>query len=148
MPLSTARVGRTVAGVLGRHTLATALTAVALRVLRPELDGGWFRVRPGERELHRRLGVRHYRRLLRAVAWDRVVTRWRSFDGTRAGLASLDRHTRLSEATHLGGAVAGTLLVVRARRGGAGAVLLGLAIHLHPVVLQRSLRARIHAVRR
>lgn len=132
--------------VLVRHTVATVVVSLLLRVLRPPLDGPWFRVRAGERTLHRRAGVHGYRRLLRAAGWEPVVTRWRSFDGTRAGLAALDRHTRLSEVTHLAGAVAGTLLV--ARRGGAGAVLLGLAIHVHPVLLQRSLRTRIEALRR
>lgn len=94
--------------------------------------------------LHRALRVRAYHRLLRATGWERVVTRWRRFDGMRSGLADLDRHTRLSEATHLGGAAGGILLGARTPVGRRfGPVLLGVAVHLHPVLLQRALRVKI-----
>jgi hypothetical protein len=133
---------------LALHTAATLVAAAVLRVLRPRLDGHGFRVPDREATVHRVLGVRTYQRSLRVAGWDRVVTRWRRFDGTRAGLADLDRHTRLSEVTHLGGAVGGILLVARTPAGRRpGPVLLGVAVHLHPVFLQRALRLRIARLR-
>lgn len=124
---------RRVAAVLTRHvvvhTAATLAAGVALRAFRPRLDA----------------------RLLRAAGWDRVVARVRGFDGTRAGLAALERHTRLSEASHLlGGAVAVALLAARADRpvrGALSAAGSAVLLHAHPVLLQRALRGRIAALR-
>lgn len=127
---------------LAVHTLATAAAGVLLRLLRPPLRARWFRVGPGERRWHRRAGVAGYRRALRAVGWERVIGRVRGFDGTRAGLPGLDRHTRLSEASHLLGGAAALLVLGADGRG----VALAVAVHAHPVLLQRSLRARIAAV--
>jgi hypothetical protein len=146
---------RRVAAVLTRHvvvhTAATLAAGVALRAFRPRLDARWFAVRPAEGALHRRAGVRGYARLLRAADWDRVVARVRGFDGTRGGLAALERHTRLSEASHLlGGAVAVALLAARADRpvrGALSAAGSAVLLHAHPVLLQRALRARIAALR-
>lgn len=135
---------RAVARSVAVHTAATLAAGVALRLLRPPLGGAWFRVRPAEVRWHDRAGVRGYRRVLGALGWDGVVTRVRRFDGTRAGLAALDRHTRLSEASHLLGA--GLALGVRGPRGPE--LALALLLHAHPVLLQRSLRARISAVHR
>jgi hypothetical protein len=125
------------------HTAATLGAGVLLRLLRPRLDGAWFRVRAGEGRWYRRAGVSGFRRALRASGWERVVTRVRGFDGTRAGLAGLDRHTRLSEASHLLGAAAA--LAVLGTRGPD--LLLAALLHAHPVLLQRSLRTRIAALR-
>ena len=121
------------------HTAATLGAGALLRRLRPRLDGAWFRVRAGEGRWHRRAGVDGFRRALRASGWERVVTRVRGFDGTRAGLVGLDRHTRLSEVSHLLGAAAA--LAVLGTRGPD--LLLAALLHAHPVLLQRSLRARI-----
>ena len=125
------------------HTAATLGAGAVLRLLRPRLDGPWFRVRPGERTWHRRAGVDGYRRALRAVRWEAVVARVRGFDGRRSGLPGLDRHTRLSEASHLLGGTAALLLLGADGRG----ALLAVALHAHPVLLQRALRARIATVR-
>lgn len=127
---------------LAVHTLATAAVGVLLRLLRPPLRARWFRVGPGERRWHRRAGVAGYRRALRAIGWEHVIGRVRGFDGTRAGLPGLDRHTRLSEASHLLGGAAALLVLGVDGRG----VALAVAVHAHPVLLQRSLRGRIAAV--
>ena len=135
---------RALARTVAVHTAATLAAGAVLRLLRPPLRAPWFRVRPAEVRWHRRIGLRGFQRLLGAVGWDGVVARVRRFDGTRAGLAALDRHTRLSEASHLLGA--GLALAVR---GVCGRELaLAVLLHAHPVLLQRSLRARIAAVRR
>ncbi len=70
------------------------------------------------------------------------------FDGTRAGLAELARQTRVSEFCHLVvAALGGVAVAIAALCGDLPAVLwLGgttVAFHLHPVLLQRALRARI-----
>lgn len=127
---------------LAVHTLATAAAGVLLRLLRPPLRARWFRVGPGERRWHRRAGVAGYRRALRAIGWEHVIGRVRGFDGTRAGLPGLDRHTRLSEASHLLGGAAALLVLGADGRG----IVLAVAVHAHPVLLQRSLRGRIAAV--
>ena len=125
------------------HTASTLAAGAVLRLLRPRLDGPWFGVGRRERTWHRRAGVDGYRRMLRAVGWEAVVGRVRGFDGRRAGLPGLDRHTRLSEASHLLGGAAALVLLGADGRG----ALLAVALHAHPVLLQRALRARIAVVR-
>ncbi len=135
------------AGAVALHTAVTALAGVLLR-RRARLDAGWFVVSGREHRWHRYLGVGLFRRVLRAVGWDGVVGRVRRFDGTRAGLAVLDRHTRLSEASHLAGVAAGVaaaLVALAAGRPASAArrLALALVLHTHPVLLQRAVRARI-----
>jgi hypothetical protein len=130
------------------HLVAMAWISVAAAVRQPALTAGWFTVRSWEERVWRRAGTGPFRVLLRLVGWERVITVQRRFDGTRAGLAELARQTRVSEFCHV--VVAGASAVgvaVAAWCGDVSAVLwLGaatVAFHLHPVLLQRVLRARI-----
>ena len=71
-------------------TPGVAIPAVVL-VMRL-LPRHWFRVPAGERVLHRMLGVGNFGWLLERSGWNRhVVAPLRRFDGTRAGLLSLER---------------------------------------------------------
>jgi hypothetical protein len=109
----------------------------------------WFRVPAGERVFHRMLGVGTFGWLLERSRWNRhVVAPLRRFDGTRAGLPSLERSA-------LGGIIAhGACFAVHLLLGAAalfsghpwGAVwilLPGVVLHLYPVLLQRSIMLRL-----
>lgn len=139
-----------------------AWVSAALDAARPALTGAWFRVRPWEPEFYRWLGVARFGRLLRRIGWDRVVRArrgrrpseraWSTFPGTRSGLSALDRSTRLSEVGHLVPAVTSVALAAVAaglRAGHAAAWLIALTVVLHgyPILLQRTVRARIDRVR-
>ncbi|PPH21437.1 hypothetical protein C5C99_05790 [Rathayibacter sp. AY1C4] len=112
------------------------------------LEQSWFDVGRREPALLRALGVGVFGRLLDVVGWNRLVTRERGFDGTRAGLTALDQHTRRSEAVHLACTAVGVALALAATVTGAtggAAWLLGstIAVQLYPALLQRLVRARI-----
>ncbi|PPF40710.1 MULTISPECIES: hypothetical protein [unclassified Rathayibacter] len=112
------------------------------------LEQSWFDVGRREPALLRALGVGVFGRLLDVVGWNRLVTRERGFDGTRAGLAALDQHTRRSEAVHVACTAVGVALALAATVTGAtggAAWLLGstIAVQLYPALLQRLVRARI-----
>ncbi|MEV5763961.1 hypothetical protein AB0L34_05220 [Micromonospora sp. NPDC052213] len=133
------------------HFALTAWIAGWMQHAQPALSGGYWRARPWEPALHRRLGVWWYARLLRLLGWERVIRNQRAFDGSRSGLAALARDTRRSEFAHLvlaliGVGLAGFALLLGAR-GAAGwlAVLTGL-LHVYPVLLQRALRARVERI--
>ena len=109
----------------------------------------WFRVPAGERVLHRMLGVGNFGWLLERSGWNRhVVAPLRRFDGTRAGLLSLERSA-------LGGIIAhGACFAIHllfsaaalftAHPWGALWILLpGVVLHLYPVLLQRSIMLRL-----
>jgi hypothetical protein len=109
----------------------------------------WFRVPAGERVLHRMLGVDNFEWLLERSGWNRhVVAPMRRFDGTRAGLRSLERSA-------LGGIIAhGACFAIHLLIGAAalftghpwGAlwiVLPGVVLHLYPALLQRSIMLRL-----
>jgi glycosyl-4,4'-diaponeurosporenoate acyltransferase len=128
-----------------------AYAAAVLEAADPALGGSWFRVRPWEPPLHRRLGAWAYLRLLRRVGWERAMRAGRPFDGTRAGLAVLERATRRAELAHLliavvTGALAAAAAAAGARGSAAWFAGLTVALHLYPVLLQRAVRARIQAL--
>ena len=109
----------------------------------------WFRVPASERVLHRMLGVGVFAWMLERSGYNRRVVRpLRRFDGTRADLATL-------ELSSLGGIIAHgvcfaihSLLAAAAlftgHKWGALWILLpGVALHLYPVLLQRSIMLRL-----
>jgi hypothetical protein len=134
------------------HFALMAWMASALTVVRPGPDGPWFRVRPWEPPLYRRLGVWAFMRMLRRAGWERAMRGSRAFDGTGSSLAGLDRDTRTSECGHLILPAVGTALAVvagalGARHAFARLPALNLPLRLYPVLLQRAVRARVDRLR-
>lgn len=110
------------------------------------LRADWFRVRAWEAPLYRRLGVHGFMLLLRAAGWERVRRGARGFTGARASLPRLERTTREAEFSHvLLAAVNLTLPAVTGmtRDTAAWVLLTAVACHVYPVMLQRTLRARL-----
>lgn len=135
------------------HFALMAWMAAASAAFRPRLAGPWFRVRPWEPPLYRRLGVWVFMRALRRVGWERAMRGGRAFDGTRASLAGLDRDTRTSECGHLVLAGIGTALAAVAAALAAWSaftwlLLLNVLLHGYPVLLQRAMRHRVERLRR
>jgi hypothetical protein len=117
-------------------------------VARLPYDGDWYRVRSWEPGLYRALGVFGFMRLLRLVGWERANRKAKKFDGTRASLPAYERATRSSEFNHAVLAVVGVWMTATALAFGAwdcAAWLLGVNVFLHvyPVMLQRTMRARV-----
>lgn len=110
----------------------------------------WFRVTRGERVLHRMLGVEVFDWLLERSSYNRHVARpLRGFDGTRAGLPSLELGLRANVSAHVACFALHILLATVARVTGHswGAaiwmLLPGVVVHVYPVLLQRSIMLRI-----
>jgi len=123
--------------------------AVAAPVMR-RVPRQWFRVPPGERVLHRILGVGSFGWLLDVSGWNRVVAEpVRGFSGERADLPSLERGVRGNVSAHGTCFAIHVLLAVLAlfrRHPWSGALwmlLPGVVVHLYPVLLQRSLMLRL-----
>lgn len=135
------------------HVLLMRWALYVLRVVPERPPPGWFRVRPWEPPLYRRLGVLGYRRLLRLSGWERFRREAVGFDGRRGSLAAYEEATREAEASHLLLGGIGTLLVLGAalrRAWGAAGWLLGanLFFQVYPVMLQRTMRARVERLLR
>ena len=124
---------------------AVALPAVMLCVPRQ-----WFRVPTRERALHRIAGVGIFGWLLDVSGWNsRAAEPWRRFSGKRAGLPSLELTARAGVVYHGICFAIHLLLAVLAlfsRHPWSGALwmlLPGVVVHLHPVLLQRSIMLRL-----
>ena len=109
-----------------------------------------FRVPPGERVLHRIVGVGIFAWLLDVSGWNRLVARpMRGFSGKRAGLLSLEHSVRGNVSAHGTCFAIHVLLAVLALfsrhpwRGAAWMLLPGVVVHLYPVLLQRSIMLRL-----
>jgi hypothetical protein len=109
----------------------------------------WFRVPAGERVLHRMLGVGVFGWLLERSGWNRHVAEpMRGFDGTRAGLFSLERSVRGAACAHgtcfaIHVLLATVALFTGQPRGALWMLLAGVVPHLYPVLLQRSIMLRL-----
>lgn len=110
----------------------------------------WFRVPPGERVVHRVLGVGVFGWLLDASGWNRrVLEPLRGFSGKKTGLLSLERGVQASAVSHGICFAIQVLLAVLALftrhpwRGALWMLLPGVPIHLYPVLLQRSIMLRL-----
>ena len=129
--------------------LTPGVAIPAVLVVTRLLPRHWFRVRTGERVLHRMLGVGNFGRLLERSGWNRrVVAPMRRFDGTKAGLLALERSALGGIIAH--GACFAVHLVFSAAAlfsghpmGALWILLPGVALHLYPVLLQRSIMLRL-----
>lgn len=112
------------------------------------LRGGWFRVRPWEPRAYRRAGVYVFMGVLRAVGWERLRREAQGFDGTRASLRRYERRAREAEYSHaLLGGITLALVVAAVLVGQVDSavwlLVTGVLCHGYPVMLQRTLRARL-----
>ncbi len=109
----------------------------------------WFRVPEGEYLIHRALGVGIFGWLLDRSGYNRqfVYPIW-EFPNTRAGLASRAQAARGGVSAH-GGCFAIHVLLAAAALftgypwGALWILLPGVAVHLYPVLLQRSIMLRL-----
>lgn len=117
----------------------------------PPLRGRWWRVSERQASFFRMAGVGAFGRLLTVVGWNRVITRERNYQVTRAGMLALEQHTHRSEVAHLLCAAAGLGLAVAAlvagtSPGAAWLMVSTIVLQLYPAMLQRSVRARLGRV--
>jgi hypothetical protein len=109
----------------------------------------WFRVPAGERVFHRMLGVGVFGWLLERSGWNRRFAEpMRGFDGSRAGLSSLERSVRGAACAHgtcfaIHVLLAAVALVTGHPWGGLWVLSAGVVPHLYPVLLQRSIMLRL-----
>ncbi|GGR93374.1 glycosyl-4,4'-diaponeurosporenoate acyltransferase CrtO family protein [Deinococcus sedimenti] len=148
-------LGRWVQVRLGWHGLLIAVLwqvtlmwwgLLVLWALPLPLQSAWFRVRAWEAPLYRQLRVRAFMLLLRAVGWERARRRARGFTGSRASLLRLERQTREAEFSHVLLVLVNLTLPVLTGMTGDTAgwlIVTGAAGHVYPVMLQRTLRARL-----
>lgn len=149
------------AGVVGRvagrggplyavatHALLMRWGLYVLRAVPHRPPGGWFQVRPWEAPLYRRLGVLEYRRLLRWAGWERYRRGATGFTGRRDSLAAYAAASREAEFSHLllaaiGAGLVGRALRRRAWREAGWLLACNVFFQVYPVLLQRTMRARI-----
>jgi hypothetical protein len=133
--------------VAGTFALGPAVaSAPVMRHMPPQ----WFRVRPGERLLHRIVGVGVFGWLLDASKWNHYVAKpMRGFSGKRAGLTSLEQSVRINAGAHGACFAIHVLLAALALfsrhplRAALWMLLPGVVVHLYPVLLQRSIMLRL-----
>ncbi|MCC9205877.1 hypothetical protein [Arthrobacter sp. zg-Y769] len=107
-----------------------------------------YRVRPFEPRIYTLLGAEALRRLLGLVGWNRIIKEMRQTEQGATGIARFLRGTEQSETGHLLGFFATAVLAIMAAatshpRGAAQILLLGMILHLYPVMIQRITRFRI-----
>lgn len=126
-----------------------AIAIPAVRLVTSLLPARCFRVPAGERALHQLLGVGIFGRLLESSGYNRqVADPLRNFDGTRAGLRSLEGSVRGGAIAHAAVFAIHVLLALAAFWSGyqwaaVWILLPGVIIHLYPVLLQRSIMLRL-----
>jgi len=130
----------------GTFILGPVVAAPVMRIVPRQ----WFRVPTCERVLHRILGVGIFGWLLDVSGWNRHVAEpMRGFSGKRAGLPSLEQSVRGNVSAHGACFAIHVLLAVLAlfsRHPWSAALwmlLPGVAVHLYPVLLQRSIMLRL-----
>ena len=129
--------------------LTPGVAIPAVRLVTRLFPRQWFRVPAGERVLHRMLGVGVFGWLLERSGYNaQVADPLRGFDGTRAGLPSLEQSARGGAIAH-GVCFAVHLLFAAAAlftghpSGALWILLPGVVLHFYPVLLQRSIMLRL-----
>lgn len=120
-------------------------------LLAPKLTSPRFDVSARELRIYRRLGVVGFMRLLQRIGWQKAMRDPKVFDGTRRTLASYERATRHGENAH-----AWLFAIVLAPTAWAIAhgwwdaafwlSSMSVVLHVYPVMLQRTQRARLLAL--
>jgi len=138
------------------HPVCVLLVIIWTWLLGPQVAGPvmrlprhWFRVPAGERVLHRVLGVGVFGWMLDRSGWNRHLAEpMRGFDGTRAGLPSLELSVRGGASAHgtcfaIHALLAAVAFLTGHPWGALWILLPGVVLHLYPVLLQRSIMLRI-----
>lgn len=130
--------------VQGAFLFMALLTAPAL----VDVARRRYRVRPVEPRIYTLLGAEALRRLLGLIGWNRIIKEMRQTEQGASGTARFLRGTEQSETGHLLGLSATAALAITAAatshpRGTAQILLLGMILHLYPVMIQRITRFRI-----
>jgi hypothetical protein len=130
--------------IVAGWTLNLGLSAVPVALRIPDR---WFRVPSGERVVHRMLGVVGFDRLLDWSGWNRLVIPARGAV-SRASLPHLYLCMRAAAGAHAIGFAVHMLLAALALStghpwGALWILLPGVAVHLYPVLLQRSSMLRL-----
>lgn len=129
--------------------LTPGVAVPAVRVTLRLVPLSWFRVAGAESTLHRFAGVEVFGWLLEHSRWNRhVADPLRAFDGTKAGLASLEQSVRGGTIAHgvcfvLHGLFAAIAGAAGHPWGALGILVPGIVFHLYPVLLQRSIMLRL-----
>ena len=135
-----------VAVVVTGWTLNLGLVVIPLALGLPQR---WFRVPAGEHILHRLLGVPAFGWLLDYSGWNRrVALPSRNCKVTRANLPRLHLTMRAAAGAHAIAfvphlALAALALATGHATGALWILLSGVAVHLYPVLLQRSMLLRL-----
>jgi hypothetical protein len=106
-----------------------------------------YRVGPFEPLLYTLLGAEAIRRLLDVVGWNRVIRQMRLAEEGATGVARFLRGTEQSETGHLLGFAATSMVTIIAAvtahpLGAVQILLVGVILHLYPVMVQRTIRFR------
>lgn len=114
------------------------------------LPSGFYKIHHPSRlkRWYKRLGVKHFRRLLLFLFWQKEKKRKSYFRGTREGLSDFIENTHQSEFGHLGAfCVISLLSLFLAFRGYSilliMTVSINILVNLYPVILQRYHRYRV-----
>lgn len=136
----------TVAIIVSGWTLNLGVVVIPLALRLPHR---WFRVPSGERVLHRLLGVAAFGGLLDRSGWNRrVAIPSRNCKVARANLPRLHLCMRAAAGAHAIAfvphvALAALALATGHATGALWLLLLGIALHLYPVLLQRAMLLRV-----
>ena len=132
--------------VAGTFALGPALAERVKRLVPPQ----WLHVLAAERVIHRIVVVTIFGWLLEAIGWSRLVAKpMRKFSGTKSGLGSLEQSLRGNVSAHWFCFAVHVLLAVLglfSKAPGTAALwmlLPAVAVHLYPVLLQRSIMLRL-----
>lgn len=106
-----------------------------------------YRVARLEPVVYRLIGVGVLQKFFKVVGWDRIIRGMRGDDGSPGSRERRLRGTEQSETGHLLGAIGTVALSVTAvaagqARGAAQIAVVGVAVHVYPILLQRLVRDR------
>ncbi len=136
---------------LNLHFLLMTGAVFADKLWAPKLASPRFEVSDREVRLYRRLGVVGFMRLLRRIGWTAANRDPTVFDGTRRTVPSYERATRHGENAHtwlflIGLGPVAWSIAHRWWDATFWFSTMNVVLHLYPVMLQRTQRARLSAL--